>query len=185
MFYNYCRSTKASLIDKEQRKAKRKQISMSHSPTQRVLNLQKRQKLKNLLMMKFMEKYNLNYPDHTIENEVTKFVQGEKLTDMDLQRLNNKIQRLIRNSSARNLLEKTMNKQLTNPLNLNEKKNYQTIVTNDKIFSPKLKKDEDNYTDMNNLNNNLYPRNDVFSLPKVNGNSEKNNEEKNKKLQHS
>ena len=170
MFYNYCRSTKASLIDKEQRKAKRKQISMSHSPTQRVLNLQKRQKLKNLLMMKFMEKYNLNYPDHTIENEVTKFVQGEKLTDMDLQRLNNKIQRLIRNSSARNLLEKTMNKQLTNPLNLNEKKNYQTIVTNDKIFSPKLKKDEDNYTDMNNLNNNLYPRNDVFSLPKVNGN---------------
>ena len=82
MFYNYCRSTKASLIDKEQRKAKRKQISMSHSPTQRVLNLQKRQKLKNLLMMKFMEKYNLNYPDHTIENEVTKFVQGEKLSDI-------------------------------------------------------------------------------------------------------
>ena len=94
MFYNYCRSTRATQFDKEQRKLKKKQISMSHSPTQRILNLQKRQKLKNLLMMKFMEKYNLNYPDHTIEKEVTKFVQGEKLTDMDLQRLNNKIQRL-------------------------------------------------------------------------------------------
>ena len=48
---------------------------MSHSPSQRLLNLNKRQKLKHLLLMKFMEKYNLNYPDQNVEKEVSDFVQ--------------------------------------------------------------------------------------------------------------
>ena len=183
MFYNYCRSTKSSLLDKNQKKSKHKQMSVSHSPTERVLNMKKRQKLKNLLMMKFIEKYNINYPDQTIEKEVTKFVQGEKLTDMDLKRLNNKIQRLARNSSARNILQNNMSKKLDNTLNLKQK-NYETIVTNDKVFTPRNQKKEEIYTDMNTLNNNLYPRNDVISLPKVNDNKDKDNTEI-KKLKHS
>lgn len=183
MFYNYCRSTKSSLLDKKQNKSKHKQMSVSHSPTERVLNMKKRQKLKNLLMMKFIEKYNINYPDQTIEKEVTKFVQGEKLTDMDLKRLNNKIQRLARNSSARNILQNNMSKKLDNTLNLKQK-NYETIVTNDKVFTPRNQKKEEIYTDMNTLNNNLYPRNDVISLPKVNDNKDKDNTEI-KKLKHS
>ena len=68
MFYNYCRSTKSSLKNEELKKQKRKQISISHSPNQRVLNLTKRQKLKNLLMLKFIEKYNINFPDKTKES---------------------------------------------------------------------------------------------------------------------
>ena len=174
MFYNYCRSTRAAFNEKQENKIKRKQISMTHSPSQRILNLPKRQKLKNLLMLKFIEKYNINYPDQTIEKEVTKFVQGEKLTDKDLQRLNNKIQRLVRNSSMQNMIEKTMNKPLNNPLNINEQKKYETIVTSEKVFSPlKKQNNDDNLTDMNNLNNNLYPRNDILSLPKVNDIKEK------------
>ena len=174
MFYNYCRSTRAAFNEKQKNKIKRKQISMTHSPSQRILNLPKRQKLKNLLMLKFIEKYNINYPDQTIEKEVTKFVQGEKLTDKDLQRLNNKIQRLVRNSSMQNMIEKTMNKPLNNPLNINEQKKYETIVTSEKVFSPlKKQNNDDNLTDMNNLNNNLYPRNDILSLPKVNDIKEK------------
>ncbi len=109
MFYNYCRSTKAALSLKGKKKSNLKQKSMSHSPSQRILNLNKRQKLKQLLLVKFMEKYNLNYPDQKIEKEVSNFVKGEKLTDRDLQKLNHKIQRLVRNSSAKRLLEKTMN----------------------------------------------------------------------------
>ena len=174
MFYNYCRSTRAAFNEKQENKIKRKQISMTHSPSQRILNLPKRQKLKNLLMLKFIEKYNINYPDQTIEKEVTKFVQGEKLTDKDLQRLNNKIQRLVRNSSMQNMIEKTMNKPLNNPLNIKEQKKYETIVTSEKVFSPlKKQNNDDNLTDMNNLNNNLYPRNDILSLPKVNDIKEK------------
>ena len=72
MFYNYCRSTKAGLIDRNKKSLKTNQKSVSHSPTHRMLNISKRQKLKNLLMIKFMEKYNINYPHVAIEKEVTR-----------------------------------------------------------------------------------------------------------------
>ena len=163
MFYNYCRSTKSSLKNEELKKQKRKQISISHSPNQRVLNLTKRQKLKNLLMLKFIEKYNINFPDKTIENEVTKFVQGEKLTDKDLQRLNIKIQRLVRNTSANNILEQTMTKKINPQVSPQRTEDIMTELNNKN----------------NNLNNTLYPRNDIISLPKLNETKE------DKKLQHS
>ena len=192
MFYNYCRSTKAAALSlKNQKKFKSKQKSMSHSPSQRLLNLNKRQKLKHLLLMKFMEKYNLNYPDQNVEKEVSDFVQGEKLTDRDLQRLNYKIQRLVRNSSAKRLLEKTMNKKLDNSL-LKDMNNYDSSITNVKLFSPKIKTNPDNFTDLNNINNNtinnnnLNQKNEVVSLPKVNENKEKEkNDNENKTLKHS
>ena len=164
MFYNYCRSTKSSLKNEELKKQKRKQISISHSPNQRVLNLTKRQKLKNLLMLKFIEKYNINFPDKTIENEVTKFVQGEKLTDKDLQRLNIKIQRLVRNTSANNILEQTMTKKINPQISPQRTEDIMTELNNN---------------NNNNLNNTLYPRNDIISLPKLNETKE------DKKLQHS
>ena len=164
MFYNYCRSTKSSLKNEELKKQKRKQISISHSPNQRVLNLTKRQKLKNLLMLKFIEKYNINFPDKTIENEVTKFVQGEKLTDKDLQRLNIKIQRLVRNTSANNILEQTMAKKINPQVSPQRTEDIMTELNNN---------------NNNNLNNTLYPRNDIISLPKLNETKE------DKKLQHS
>ena len=164
MFYNYCRSTKSSLKNEELKKQKRKQISISQSPNQRVLNLTKRQKLKNLLMLKFIEKYNINFPDKTIENEVTKFVQGEKLTDKDLQRLNIKIQRLVRNTSANNILEQTMTKKINPQVSPQRTEDIMTELNNN---------------NNNNLNNTLYPRNDIISLPKLNETKE------DKKLQHS
>ena len=114
MFYNYCRSTRSGLIDRDLKSFKKNQKSVPHSPTTRMLNIPKRQKLKNLLMVKFMEKYNINYPDAAIEKEVTRFVQGEKLTDRDLQRLNNRIQRLVRNGSASNILENTLTNRFEN-----------------------------------------------------------------------
>ena len=187
MFYNYCRSTKATTFEKKKQNAKKKLMSISHSPSQRILNLHKRQKLKNLLMLKFIEKYNINYPDQTIEQEVTKFVQGEKLTDKDLQRLNNKIHRLALNNSAKKILEKTLNKKSTNPFDIkdNNNNNNETYITNDKLLSPPKDINKKNtMTDLNNLNNNLYPRNDVISLPKVNEYKDKENKPE-KKLKHS
>ena len=61
-------------------------------------------------MLKFMEKYNINYPEQSIEKEITKFIQREKLTDRDLQRLNNKIQKLAKNTSDKNILTNKMKK---------------------------------------------------------------------------
>ena len=45
----------------------------------RLLNLQKRQKLKDLLITKFMQKYGIKNPEKLLEEEITKFLQGEKL----------------------------------------------------------------------------------------------------------
>ena len=182
MFYNYCRSTRACLFNEQQKKKlKKRQISLSHSPNSRLMNLQKRQKLKNLLMMKFMEKYNINYPEQSIEKEITKFIQREKLTDRDLQRLNNKIQKLAKNTSDRNILENKMNQELKSPVNPDNKKNYFTeeLINNNNKKNAKL--NDENFTEINNLNNTLYPRNDVISLPKVTGKMEPEP----KKLKHS
>ena len=190
MFYNYCRSTKAGLIDRNQKSLKTNQKSVSHSPTHRMLNISKRQKLKNLLMIKFMEKYNINYPDVKIEKEVTRFVQGEKLTDRDLQRLNNRIQRLVRNGSASNILEKTLTNRFDKRLNLNENNkkltNFNSPENPNKILNPPEKEEikehilsDPNNLKMNNthLNNTTHQnqRNEAFSLPKVNENNNTNN----------
>ena len=198
MFYNYCRSTKSSLKNEELKKQKRKQISISHSPNQRVLNLTKRQKLKNLLMVKFMEKYNINYPDAAIEKEVTRFVQGEKLTDRDLQRLNNRIQRLVRNGSASNILENTLTNRFENDLKLNEnnkmKIDYNQPGNNFNVLKPDEQPNEhilsspnNNNHDINNTNTNntLNQKNDAISLPKVNEYNNSNIDNNNKKLQRS
>ena len=117
MFYNYCRSTRSTLNSEKPKKPKKKHLSNTNSPRSRILNLSKRQKLKNLLMLKFKEKYCLNYPDQTIEKEVTKFVQAEKLTDKDLQRLNDRVKRLIRNSSGNNILVRPFTNKYKEPVN--------------------------------------------------------------------
>ena len=121
MFYNYCRSTRSTLNSEKPKKPKKKHLSNTNSPRSRILNLSKRQKLKNLLMLKFKEKYCLNYPDQTIEKEVTKFVQAEKLTDKDLQRLNDRVKRLIRNSSGNNILVRPFTNKYKEPVNCQEK----------------------------------------------------------------
>lgn len=199
MFYNYCRSTRSGLIDRDLKSFKKNQKSVP-PPTTRMLNIPKRQKLKNLLMVKFMEKYNINYPDAAIEKEVTKFVQGEKLTDRDLQRLNNRIQRLVRNGSASNILENTLTNRFENNLKLNEnnkmKIDYNQPGNNFNVLKPDEQPNEhilsspnNNNHDINNTNTNntLNQKNDAISLPKVNeyNNSNIDNNNNNKKLQRS
>ena len=197
MFYNYCRSTKSGLIDRDLKSFRKTQRSVPHSPTSRILNIPKRQKLKNLLMVKFMEKYNINYPDAAIEKEVTRFVQGEKLTDRDLQRLNNRIQKLVRNGSASNILEKNLTNRFENNLNKykngKNKINYEQQGNNFKTLSPEeqlnehiLSSPNNNNHDINNTNSEQ--RSDAFSLPKVNEKNTDNNnniDDNNKKLQRS
>ena len=64
---------------------------INQNPKERLLNFQKRKRLKELLINKFMDKYGLKQPDQTLEYEVTQFIQTEKLTDRDLQRLDAKL----------------------------------------------------------------------------------------------
>ena len=111
MFYNLQRSTRAAREEAE----KAKLTGVGHSvinPKERLLNFQKRQKLKDLLITKFMQKYGLNQPDQVLEKEITQFLQGEKLNDVDLQRLDAKIKRIFQNRKANQQLKSTLTQSL-------------------------------------------------------------------------
>ena len=84
MFYNSYRATRSAL----QRRQK------SRNPKTFFLNEPKRQKLKNLLMTKFTQKYNIKETGDYLDLVLTQFIQNEKLNDTDLQRLDLRIKRL-------------------------------------------------------------------------------------------
>ena len=88
MFFNLCRSTRSA--EKEYNIGKG-----IITPKKIILNNKKRQNLKNVLLTKFMKIYKIKNIDQTIDNEITKFVQGEKLSDKDLQNLDNKIEKIV------------------------------------------------------------------------------------------
>ena len=166
MFYNNYRSTRAALKEEE-----RQQMAGKYkiNPKERLMNLQKRKKLRDLLITKFSEKYKLNCHDDIIENEISKFVQKEKLNDVDLQRLDNKIRRMLRNNSATNILKSNLTKTLQQP------KTEEELINN--------KKEEYPLVQQENLNNTLAnQKNENIQLPQVNTINQNDN---NKTLVHS
>ena len=111
MFYNTFRTTKSSMRSAE--KARFTDAGQNIiNQRERLLNLQKRQKLKDLLITKFMQKYGVKHPEKILEEEITKFLQGQKLTDADLRKLDMKVKNLLKlkasNESLKNPLTKSM-----------------------------------------------------------------------------
>lgn len=98
MFYNSFRATRSSLKENRNRSRFRK-----ISQKERMINLQKRKKLKDLLIQKFSEKYDFKKSDNCLENEITSFVQKEKINDIDLKRLNDKLRLIARDNSEKSL----------------------------------------------------------------------------------
>ena len=90
MFYNSFRATRTA-FQKRQYSAKPRSLI---NPRECLINKKKRKKLKNLLMTKFIEKYNIKDPNEFLDLVVTQFIQGEKLNDIDLKKLDLKINRL-------------------------------------------------------------------------------------------
>ena len=99
MFYNSFRATRSSI--KEEGDLSQTGLKKIN-PRERLLNLQKRKKLKELLIQKFSEKYDISNINNYLDNEVTSFVQKEKINDFDLQRLNNKIRIMIETTNPKN-----------------------------------------------------------------------------------
>ena len=85
------RSTKAVRDEEKAKLSGAGKNIINQNSKERLLNFQKRKRLKELLINKFMDKYGLKQPDQTLEYEVTQFIQTEKLTDRDLQRLDAKL----------------------------------------------------------------------------------------------
>ena len=162
MFYNNYRSTRAALREEEQRKLNGK---FRINSKERLMNLQKREKLKNLLISNFTQKYGIKHSDKLVENEISKFVQKEKLNDVDLQRLDNKIRRIIRNSSAKNILKSNLTQNLQQQNN--EGDQYQ-IHEGKEGEQPLQQENLNNTLNQGSLNNTLYHPKEGLVLPKVN-----------------
>ena len=111
MFYNTYRSTKSSMrsADKNNLAGVGRNIV---NQRERLLNLQKRQKLKDLLITKFMQKYGIKNADEILEEEIGKFLQGEKLNDQDLRRLDNKIRNLLKEKATKERLKEKLTQSL-------------------------------------------------------------------------
>ena len=113
------RSTKAAREEAEKSKLSSSGQTITN-PKERLLNFQKRQKLKDLLVTKFMNKYGLKEPEPRLESEVTKFLQGEKLTDVDLQRFDAKLKKIFQIRGENQNLKSTLTRSLLEKKNLNK-----------------------------------------------------------------
>ena len=111
MWYNNQMKTKTRRFQ-----SSRQAIQNPVNPRERLMNNQKRQKLRELLIDRFANKYNVKNNKEIIEGEITKFLQQEKLNDVDLQRLDKRIQRII----AENISQKNLKSTLTKELNYNK-----------------------------------------------------------------
>ena len=146
MFYNTYRATKSSMrsADKNNLAGVGRNII---NQRERLLNLQKRQKLKDLLITKFMQKYGIQNSEEILESEISKFLQGEKLNDQDLKRLDIKIKTLLKEKASKERLKQKL------------EENFQKKSTNNDIL-PRI----DN---MNNIENNSTTPKIINPKPKI------------------
>ena len=148
MFFNLCRSTKAAQREYEQSKLSSIGKNII-TPKQRILNFQKRKKLKDLLLIKFMKKYKLKNPEQLIDNEITNFVQGEKLTDKDLQNLDNTIAKILTTRKSCLNLKSALNHNLSEKnINLNQSQENLPLI------QPNQNNQNSDSSGLNQLDNN-------------------------------
>ena len=105
MYYNDFRVTKPSM---RRRELSAQRPTIRPNPKQRLLNLQKRQRLKELLIERFEQKYNVKNPGEVLEPVITEFLQQEKLSDTDLKRLDIRIKNLLKDKSYKDNLKSNM-----------------------------------------------------------------------------
>ena len=84
------------------------------SSMEKLIPVQRREKLKSLLIVKFIKKYGLQSAEALIEEEVTKFLKGEKLTDTDLQNFDKKIKNLVEKNKTQDNLINNLTKSCNN-----------------------------------------------------------------------
>ena len=140
MFYNSYRTTKAA--NAERLKLGQTGKSVIANPRERLMNIQKREKLKNLLITKFMQKYGIKHPEQYLENEINKFLQGEKLNNNDLQKLDAKIHRILIENKGFSNLQDTLNASLSQ--NTIPHQNNESIYPNNQIPNMNINLTEEN-----------------------------------------
>lgn len=148
MFYNTYRSTKSALQRRQN----------SSNPRSYLLNQPKRQKLKNLLMSKFIQKYNIKDPDEYLDLVLTQFIQNEKLNDTDLKRLDLKIKKLNKEFNNKSELKTDLENIYQKPI-----KTEVNSIIKDSTINQTLNDNNIN-TELNNNKNIQNPQNKIRNL---------------------
>ena len=148
MFYNTYRATKSALQRRQN----------SSNPRSYLLNQPKRQKLKNLLMSKFIQKYNIKDPDEYLDLVLTQFIQTEKLNDTDLKRLDLKIKKLNKEFTNKTELITDLENIYQKPIQTE----VNTIIK-DSTINQALN-DNNNKEELNNNKNTPNPQNKIRNL---------------------
>ena len=148
MFYNTYRATKSALQRRQN----------SSNPRSYLLNQPKRQKLKNLLMSKFIQKYNIKDPDEYLDLVLTQFIQTEKLNDTDLKRLDLKIKKLNKEFTNKTELKTDLENIYQKPIQTE----VNTIIK-DSTINQALN-NNNNKEELNNNKNTPNPQNKIRNL---------------------
>lgn len=77
----------------------------------KLINIQRREKLKNLLIVKFMKKYGIKDPEYILQSEISNFLKNEQLNEADLKRLDEKIKGLLLKKNEEESLMKDLSKE--------------------------------------------------------------------------
>jgi len=131
--------------------------------TDKMINVSKREKLKQLLLEKFMKKYDLKNPIPIIVSEISDFLQHEKVNDSDLKKLDEKLNQIIQDIKTKEVLRDGL---LTNePFNQEsyskETSKIKYISNNNNNYKCSNKNKNDDNLSQNN------PKTD-FILPELN-----------------
>ena len=128
-FYNDLRKNNHSAKSNRSRVI---QSARSSSNKPILINYEKRNKLKSLLIQKFTKKYNLKVNEPAIDEEVTKFLFKETLTDNDLKQLDKKISDILgKKNLLKNIENSTKNEEMYSEydMEMNEIKGKQRLNT--------------------------------------------------------
>ena len=94
MFYNSQRITKSGLKELSQKNKISEDENILNNK-QKMLDFQKKEKMKDLLIFKYMKKCGIKKPQIYLEDEISQFMKGEKLKKVDLQKMNNKMKEIL------------------------------------------------------------------------------------------
>lgn len=82
--------------------------------TEKLINVQRREKLKSLLITKFMKKYGIKNPEAILQEQISNFIKNEQLTEADLKALDERIKNLLIKRTEEENLKQNLSRETSN-----------------------------------------------------------------------
>lgn len=106
MFYNSQRITKEGIKELSKKNQTSEEQNIINN-RQKLIEMQNKEKLNDLLVVKYMRKFGIKNPHILLEDEIDPYIKGEKLRKMDLQKINNKISDFLKKQKSQKSMIKS------------------------------------------------------------------------------